>query len=343
MTTATLGNIYAKRFIGTTLVLENTMGGTLTISPDPSSSVSTTLKFPSTTGNIGEVLTTIDTFGTTAWQPIPSDTTSLISAATLGASKSGFMIVKDGIVDDRKCRLTTANVKEGLTGLDIEDLNITTNTISNSTGDINISTIGSLTGKTLIQLGSNDVNTEFVIQSQDNTKLFSVDGAGTIYPPSSSTGNWLFTGDTAGIASNIDLIQLATSNVTVGSNLFTNTSDPSDLSPAIQDSDIIYTADVFMNGLIVRSGLTQNRIDTFPAAIFLVGNIGGVKVGTSFILRIVNSSSKNLTFSAGPGCTINHNGLIIGPNVTLTAHVRITNINSGTEAYTVQFLSRSGF
>lgn len=336
--TSTLGTIYVNRLIGTSIVLENSNGYTLTIDVDPTAVVNSTLLLPTVIGNVGDVLTIVDISGTTAWQAPSSGLNGLISTTTLGGNKSGYMVVKDGTVDDRKCRLTTAVVKEGITGLDIESLNITTDTISNTIGDINISTVGNVNGKTSVRLGSNDSNTEFAVWNQNNIKVFSVDGAGIIYPASGGTGNWIFTDNKAGITGSLDLIELANFNVTIGSKLFTYTADPN----VSLDSDVTYTPDTFTNELIVRSGLTQSRTDTFPAANLLVAYIGGVKVGTSFMLRVVNSSAKNITFSTGVGCIINNNSLIIGPNVTLTAHVRITNINVGSEAYTVQVLSRSG-
>ena len=177
--------------------------------------------------------------------------------------------------------------------------------ITSTTGNLLVDNT-SATGATIVQLGTNTSATSLQVLNSSSTTLAQVSGA----------GQSLFNGP-----------------------VFGETTDPT----INTDSNVTYTATQMINNLIVRSNLTDHRTDTFPTAANLVAAINDCAVNTSFMIRVANISTKSIKFVDNTGVTIvATGGTIIGTNVALTAHVRVTNVTSSSEAYQIMFLGRAG-
>ena len=100
------------------------------------------------------------------------------------------------------------------TGDDLQIVhNITDTIVTSTTGNLLFDNTN-VTGSTQFDLGTDTSATTFEIRSNNGTVLFSVNGAGV-----GTISNWIFTGNNAGIATDLDLIQLATNLVTITGNL----------------------------------------------------------------------------------------------------------------------------
>lgn len=79
---------------------------------------------------------------------------------------------------------------------------------------------------------------------------------------------------------------------------------------------------------------TANNTLTLPTAAALVAGLSGALVGTSFTFHVVGDSSSSLTVAAGTGGTLVGSGAV-GANVSAKFSVRLTNVSSGTQAYSL--------
>lgn len=104
---------------------------------------------------------------------------------------------------------------------------------------------------------------------------------------------------------------------------------------------ITYTAKQVIAGIIYRTGQSAAITDTLPSAQSIVSNTTTI-VGTTFDVKIVNAGTYNITIALGSGGTGYHNGLTIGPGVTMAAKLRMTSVTIGSETYDFFVLSRSG-
>lgn len=71
------------------------------------------------------------------------------------------------------------------------------------------------TGKTQLQLGTDTNATRFEVLNDTGASLFYVQGDGIVGPTTAFTGNWVFTGNNAGLSGDTNLITLATGPSTV--------------------------------------------------------------------------------------------------------------------------------
>lgn len=95
-----------------------------------------------------------------------------------------------------------------------------------------------------------------------------------------------------------------------------------------------YTATEFVGGVIVRDCAGSSRTDVGPTAAALVAAIPGAVVGTSFTLRVSNSSdaAETITMSAGTG------GTTVGVMTIAQSNYKdfvvvLTNVTADSEAY----------
>ena len=105
---------------------------------------------------------------------------------------------------------------------DLPDLTIAHNginsVITSTTGNLLVDNT-SATGATIVQLGTDDSFTAFQITNSSGDNLFKVQGDGTITPADPTIGNWVFTGNAAGLSGDLDLLTLATNQATIAGNL----------------------------------------------------------------------------------------------------------------------------
>ena len=110
------------------------------------------------------------------------------------------------------------------------------------------------------------------------------------------------------------------------------------------DSNQTYTAAQLTSGFIIRGGsMTAARTDTLPSAAALVEAVQGAMVGTSFEVPIRNAASGAFTVTIAPGAggtMFDAAGALrqIAQNNTKFFLVVFTNVNVGSEAYTVYSL-----
>lgn len=125
----------------------------------------------------------------------------------------------------------------------------TTNMIESDIVDLCINNKSS-NGHTIFKLGSTDTSTSVQIKNVNNDVLWQVTGDGVI-TPSSNTGNWVFSGNTAGIDNHPNLIELSSDpSVTINGNLNVTGTTTSGTTATI--------ADTFFH---VASNNTGNSVD----------------------------------------------------------------------------------
>jgi hypothetical protein len=111
------------------------------------------------------------------------------------------------------------------------------------------------------------------------------------------------------------------------------------------DATVINTAgSVTLTAANLRAGILlcdpngAARTYTTPTAADLVAAIADGVVGTQFEVSIRNTADANgewITLAAGSGCTLSPTTIQIGEKVMKSFLVRLTNVGSGTEAYTI--------
>ena len=133
-----LGTFMIGSLRSTDITLQGSSGNDLKISANPAATTSYQMVMPQTNGTLGDVLT-IGGGSDLVWAP-PTGITSVTATSTLGANKSGQMVVKDGNVDDRIIRLAGPRMVENGTGFDIANLNINGNVLKHfdGSGDVDI-------------------------------------------------------------------------------------------------------------------------------------------------------------------------------------------------------------
>jgi hypothetical protein len=117
------------------------------------------------------------------------------------------------------------------------------------------------------------------------------------------------------------------------------------LTPTVKTtaSNVTYTATEVKGGLIARDPNGASRTDTLPSAANLVAALPGAIVGQGVPLLFRNDAdaSENLTLNAGTGGTLDPSTtLILARQDVVLLLLRLTNVGSGTEAYTVYPLTR---
>lgn len=112
--------------------------------------------------------------------------------------------------------------------------------------------------------------------------------------------------------------------------------------PAVDAADVLTAAQLVGNSVVRKDvALTANRALTLPAAAALVAAIPGAVVGTTLELCVSTgalSVNGDVVVTAGTG------GTVVGAAAVDTAsqgcfRVRLTNVSSGTAAYTATRLS----
>lgn len=118
---------------------------------------------------------------------------------------------------------------------------------------------------------------------------------------------------------------------------FADYTDPTTVSDA---SDQAITAAAVVKKIYIRDCNGSARQDTLPAASALVGAFPGAFVGLSFMLIVKNSTNGNytLTLAAPSGAVTITGTATVAQNNTKLFLVRLTNVGTGTEAYTVYSL-----
>lgn len=99
------------------------------------------------------------------------------------------------------------------------------------------------------------------------------------------------------------------------------------------------TAAQLLGGIILRDPAGDNRSDVLPTAALLVAAIAGCVVGTAleFTIRNTADAAETITVTAGSGGTVSGTATIAQDN-SKRFLVVITNVGSGTEAYTAYSL-----
>jgi len=93
------------------------------------------------------------------------------------------------------------------------------------------------------------------------------------------------------------------------------------------------TAAEIINSHIIWTGATAEACTT-PTAVLLVAAIPNCQVGQTFLMFCTNAGSNTITMTAGSGCTLTGTATM----ATATGQVwrvRVTNVTSGAEAYTL--------
>jgi hypothetical protein len=94
------------------------------------------------------------------------------------------------------------------------------------------------------------------------------------------------------------------------------------------------TAAQCANGTFDNSAATGVNTLTTPTAALLVAYLKGSLVGSTFDFNVVGDAGSALTVAAGTGGTlVGNNSVVAGSSATY--RVRLTNVSSGTEAYTL--------
>jgi hypothetical protein len=102
---------------------------------------------------------------------------------------------------------------------------------------------------------------------------------------------------------------------------------------------VTYTAAGLLGGLITRDPNGSGRSDVTPTAALLVAAVPGATVGDSFEFTIRNTAdaAETITVTAGSGATLSGT-MTIAQNNSKRFLVRLDNVTSGAEAYTVYSL-----
>ena len=99
------------------------------------------------------------------------------------------------------------------------------------------------------------------------------------------------------------------------------------------------TAAMLKGGLLLRDPNGAHRADVPPTAALMVAAIPGAKVNDSFKFTIRNTAnaSETITVTAGTGTTVSGT-MTIAQNATKEFLAVLTNVTSGSEAYTIYSL-----
>ncbi len=97
------------------------------------------------------------------------------------------------------------------------------------------------------------------------------------------------------------------------------------------DGDVTYSADNIVGGIIVRSGLTNDRSDTLPSATNLLSAVPNAFEGTTIVCKILNTSGSQINLSAGTGGSIVGNATLFAGSSKMV-YVRFTSVGN-TPAY----------
>lgn len=99
----------------------------------------------------------------------------------------------------------------------------------------------------------------------------------------------------------------------------------------LTDSDATLTSTDIMNTILVMNP-TNNRTLTLPNAMSVVANIQNAEIGDSFDFTIINTTTTNNLITLSTGTIIGNP--TVGP-ASAKFKLRITNVTSGMEAYSV--------
>lgn len=94
------------------------------------------------------------------------------------------------------------------------------------------------------------------------------------------------------------------------------------------------TAAQCVNGTFDNSAATGVNVLTMPTAALLVAYLRGCLVGSTFDTVVVGDAGSNLTVAAGTGGTLVGNATVVS-GTSAVYRTRLTNVASGTEAYTL--------
>lgn len=89
-----------------------------------------------------------------------------------------------------------------------------------------------------------------------------------------------------------------------------------------------------VNGTFDNTAATGVNILTTPTAALLVAYLKGCLVGSTFDFVVVGDAGSNLTVAVGSGGTLVGNATVVSGS-SARYRVRLTNVSSGTEAYTL--------
>ena len=106
-----------------------------------------------------------------------------------------------------------------------------------------------------------------------------------------------------------------------------------------------YTIAQMLAGLILRDPAGANRSDVTPSAVLLVAAFKTPYVGLGFEFDLWNqtdwaAASEVITVTAGAGCTLSPTAITLTRGERKRFIVEVTNIGSGTEAYTMYEVGR---
>ena len=203
------------------------------------------------------------------------------------------------------------------------DFNIThdeTDTlIISTTGDLTFDN-QDLTGLSIFRLGTDTNATAFQIRNDSDNVIFEVKADGTI---SGATANWIFTGNDAGIATDLDLIQLATNLVTITGNL--------DAAAGLDVTGAVLTTAVGITNTAGEVLISDGNLRLNDNVILSIGTGGDLQIIHNITDTIVTSITGNLIFDKA-----NANGATTFqlPNNTATTEVNIKNL--GGSVFTVK-------
>lgn len=94
------------------------------------------------------------------------------------------------------------------------------------------------------------------------------------------------------------------------------------------------TAAQCVNGTFDNSAASGVNILTMPTAALLVAYLRGCLVGSTFDTVVVGDAGSNLTVAVGTGGTLVGNASVVS-GTSGVYRTRLTNVSSGTEAYTL--------
>ena len=94
------------------------------------------------------------------------------------------------------------------------------------------------------------------------------------------------------------------------------------------------TAAQCVNGTFDNSAASGVNVLTTPTAVLLVAYLKGSMVGSTFEFVVIGDAGSALTVAVGTGGTLVGNSSVAAGS-SATYRVRLTNVSSGTEAYTL--------
>lgn len=98
------------------------------------------------------------------------------------------------------------------------------------------------------------------------------------------------------------------------------------------------TAATVLDAVLDNSAATAVNTVTLPTAALLVAGLSGAIVGSSFCFNVVGDAGSNLNVAPGTGGTLSGSGVVLAAT-SAKYQVRLTNVSSGTEAYTLTRLA----